>query len=268
MANDWNADASFGGNHGRRRRILARGPATPRFAATAFLALGDGSDHRPWLGLRRSGESPVQRGSGTRRWIPNASAIRCSGIRSGGRERDRELPLAEDMPARWRLRASMNVFSLRDRTRRPARRVRPLVSREIAPEDAASVHAPPWRFRRERAPRLESCDDERAPPFAVPGTHDAGGTLRAPLALRRSRRCQRRGGGGDAEKPVPGFQCTVNARRDAHQRSSTFGPIAMSARTPGDGRPMRWANWEGGRRARSRQFNAASGPGPRWPRRE
>ena len=267
------ADASFGAlTMVAAGRILARAARDtafqPQTGIPPIWVTGQIID--PWLaydGLWISGCSED-------RWPPALDPIPLLPIRLQreygvvAASADRQLQLAEDLQRRWRLRASMNVFSCADRTEGRPAAFSPLVSATSLPEDAASAMPPHWLVSAARAPRLESCADERAPPFAVPER------MRGVATLRAQSRCAFRGfaetrlAAETPEKPVPGFNARERGEMLHHALEHIWSDLRSSARLQAMapnalGELVR----EGVERAVVRQCRRRD-PGLRWQRRE
>jgi ATP-dependent helicase/nuclease subunit B len=235
------ADASFGAltmvAAGRTLARAARDTAfQPQTGVPAIWVTGQIMD--PWLaydGLWIAGCSED-------RWPPPLDPIPLLPIRLQreygvvAASADMQMQLAEDLQRRWRLRAATNVFSCADGTEgRPAAfspliSAAPLVSAASIPEDAAPATHPHWRVAAARAPRLEPCNDERAPPFAAPER------MRGIATLRAQSRCAFRGfaetrlQAETPEKPVPGFNMRERGEMLHHALEHIWSNLRSSAR--------------------------------------
>ncbi len=267
------ADTSFGAlSAAAAGRILARAARDtafqPQTGIPAIWVTGQIMD--PWLvydGLWISGTSED-------RWPPPLDPIPLLPIRLQreygvvAASADGQMQLAEDLQRRWRLRASMNVFSCADRTEGRAAAFSPLLSAASLPEAAESAAHPHWRLAAARAPRLEPCSDERAPPFAAPER------MRGVATLRAQSRCAFRGFAETRlmaetpEKPVPGFSMRERGDMLHHALEYIWTDLRSSARLQAAapdalGELVR----AGVDRAVARQCRRRD-PGPRWQRRE
>ena len=187
----------------------------------------------PWLvydGLWISGASEE-------RWPPPLDPIPLLPIRLQrdygvvAASADGQMQLAEDLQRRWRLRASMNVFSCADRMEgRPAAFSPLLSAASLARRSAESATHPHWRAAAAHAPRLEPCTDERAPPFAAPER------MRGVATLRAQSRCAFRGFAETRllaetpEKPVPGFSMRERGEMLHHALEHIWSDLRSSAR--------------------------------------
>lgn len=267
------ADASFGAlTMVAAGRILARAARDtafqPQTGIPPIWVTGQIMD--PWLaydGLWISGTSED-------RWPPPLDPIPLLPIRLQreygvvAASADGQMQLAEDLQRRWRLRASTNVFSCADRTEGRPAVFSPLVSAPLVPEDAAFATHPHWLLSAAGAPRLESCVDEAAPPFAAPER------MRGVATLRAQSRCAFRGfaetrlAAETPERPVPGFNARERGDMLHHALEYIWSVLRSSAQlraTAADalGELVK----EGALRAVARQCRRRD-PGPRWRRRE
>jgi probable DNA repair protein len=229
------ADASFGALPAAAAgRILARAAREtafqPQTGIPPIWVTGQVMD--PWLvydGLWICGASED-------RWPPPLDPIPLLPIRLQreygvvAASADGQMHLAEDLQRRWRLRASMNVFSCADRMEGRPTAFSPLLSAASLPEDAQSATHPHWRVSAARAPRLEQCIDERAPPFAAPER------MRGVATLRAQSRCAFRGFAETRllaetpEKPVPGFNMRERGEMLHHALEHIWSDLRSSAR--------------------------------------
>ena len=267
------ADASFGALPAATAgRILARAARDTAFQPQTGIppVWVTGQLMDPWLaydGLWISGTSED-------RWPPPLDPIPLLPIRLQRQygvvaaSADGQMHLAEDLQRRWCLRAPRNVFSCADRAEGRPAAFSPLLSAASPPEDAASSPHPHWRLSAAGAPRLNGCDDERAPPFASPER------MRGVATLRAQSRCAFRGFAETRllaetpEKPLPGFSMRERGDMLHHALEHIWSDLRSSARLRAMAPDaLDELVREGVERAVARQCRRRD-PGLRWQRRE
>ena len=178
-----------------------------------------------------------------------------------------QLQLAEDLQARWLLRAGNCVFSCADTS--DGRPTTPSPLLPVSSEPVSSSPQPHWHAQALHAPPLEVLRDDAAPAFAVDVERTRGVST-----LRAQSRCAFRGYAEGRlltdrlEKPVPGFNLRERGELVHHALEYLWGQLKGSAGLAAmTSEPLEALVANSVSRALAKQCEQRD-PGARWRRRE